>query len=404
MSNKISLRAQNTPASPIRSLAAIAQQTQSKGIHIHKLNIGQPDVESPHEFIDGIRNFSDKVVAYDASNGNSGLITQWTELLNKQYGINISSKELLITSGSSEALTFAFTVCCDVNDEILAFEPTYANYTGFASMTGVTLVPVECSFNTGFHLPDKEVILKHITPKTKAIILCNPNNPTGTVYGDDELKVLIQICEEKDLFLIVDEVYREFVYDGRTPRCIYEIAPKHEKIVVIDSVSKRYSLCGARVGCLITTNKNVMTAVSNLASTRVSSATIEQRAAEYMLSCISDSYLIDSISEYKKRRDVICNQLQQIEGIKLNVSEGGFYAFVQLPVNDAEDFAKFLLKDFSVNNETVFLAPGNGFYIKDGIGKNTVRIAFVLSTHELEKAIKIIELALVVYQSKPHNP
>lgn len=396
MSN-ISNRAQRTPASPIRSLVAYANDAEKRGVNVLKLNIGQPDIHSPQEFLDGVHRFDQKVVAYDATNGNTKLLTEWCASLNKNYAIDVSPTNMIITAGSSEALTFAFSMCCDVNDEILVFDPSYANYTGFAAIAGVNLVPVQCSFDGGFHLPAKDEIENHITTNTKVVLICNPNNPTGTVLTNDELKMLVELCEEYDLFLMVDEVYREFVYGERAAQCIFQVAPKHEKIIVIDSISKRYSLCGARIGCLISFNADVLKSASSLASTRVSAPTIEQEATAHMLRYLSNRYLIDVVGEYANRKDAIITGLRAIPGVQVNDVEGGFYVLAQLPVGDAEEFCKFMLRDFSHNNETVFLAPATGFYITPNTGKSSVRIAFVVSQAECQRATEIIRRALEVY-------
>lgn len=394
---KISQRAQKTPPSPIRSLSRFASDAENRGVYVHKLNIGQPDVESPTEFLSALRAFDEKVISYDATNGNPTLLTEWCRVLNDAYNINVSSKNMIITTGSSEALTFAFSVCCDVGDEILVFEPTYANYAGFAALSGVSLVTAPCAFSTGYHLPDRRDILQKISSKTKAILVCNPNNPTGTVLTTDELTMLVNICEERDLFLIVDEVYREFVYTNDGAMSVFQIAPKHEKIIVVDSVSKRYSLCGARVGCLVSFNDVVMNAASVLASTRVAAPTIEQVATAHMLRNTPQQYLINAINEYRQRRDVIVSELMNIKGVHVNEAEGGFYVLAELPVSDATAFCTFLLRDFSHNNETVFLAPATNFYITPESGKNAVRIAFVTSVEESKRAIDIIRRALEVY-------
>ena len=396
---KISERAQHTPSSPIRSLATHANVAKSRGVHVHHLNIGQPDIHSPQEFIDGVHNFNQKILAYDATNGNKSLLAEWCLSLNTQYNIGITQENMLITSGSSEALMFAFTICCDVDDEILVFDPTYANYSGFAALAGVQLAPVQCAFSTGFHLPPKNEITSQISTQTKAILVCNPNNPTGTVYTTDEMNMLIELCEKHNMFLIVDEVYREFVYDNRQPQISFHLAPKHESIIVVDSISKRYSLCGARIGCLMSFNKEIMQAASNLASTRVSSPTIEQEATAHMLHTISPTYLADTVAEYERRKNAIVVGLQSIPGVKVNPAEGGFYVLAELPVKSADDFCTFMLKDFSHNNETVFLAPASGFYIAP-YGKSSVRIAFVVSVADIQRAVEVLRHALVAYSKK----
>jgi len=392
----LSKRAQRTSASPLRSLVG----PKDKTVHIHKLNIGQPDVHSPTEFIQAIQNFDKKVVEYDAARGNQELLSEWTKSLNNQYQLDITPEQMLITAGSSEALMFVFSICCDVNDEVLVFAPSYANYSGFAAIAGVTLVPVPCDINSCFHIPsDVEAIKQNITQNTRAILICNPNNPTGTALRDDEIQTLIELCDANDMFLIVDEVYREFVYET-APKTVLQIAPKNPRVIVVDSVSKRYSLCGARVGCLITWNNDVMTSALNFASTRVSAPTIEQHATATMLKTISDTYLTEATQEYKERRDVLADCLSKIDGVEFVIPDGGFYILAKLPVENAQDFAQFMLRDFSLNGETVCLSPASGFFLSSPASQDYVRLAFVVSKHELIRAAKIIENALAAYISK----
>lgn len=395
MSPNLSRRAQKTTVSSIRNLV----QPKNENVRVLGLNIGQPDIESPKEFFDGVQNFNKKVLAYDAAQGNASLIHEWVSLLNTQYNLSLTNDNFLITSGSSEALSFAFNICCDVDDEILVFAPTYVNYTGFASMSGVNLVPIECSFDNKFHIPiERSEIEKHITTKTRAILICNPNNPTGTVFTAPELQTLVSICEAHNLFLLVDEVYREFVYET-TPSCILQIASTSENVVVLDSISKRYSLCGARIGCLISRNDNFMLAATNFASTRVSAPTIEQVATAHMLQTLPATYLPSVVAEYKMRRDCLVQALQTIEGVEVHSPEGGFYVFAKLPVDDVEDFSRFLLQEFAVGDETVFISPAHGFFIKNAPPKNYARIAFVLKAPELQRAAHVIEHALIVYKT-----
>ena len=394
---KLSKRAQNTSGSPIRTPIV----PNNKNTHVHKLNIGQPDVHSPKEFLEGIKSFDDSVVAYESSQGNTNLIEQWAALLNRQYNIGITRDEMLITCGSSEALTFIFSLCCDVNDEILVFSPSYANYSGFAAMAGVHLVSIDCSLDSGFHIPiDSKQITKHITRKTKAILLCNPNNPTGTIFTNNELKTLVDICDRHDLFLIVDEVYREFVYDGLTPQTIFQTSPRNPRLIVIDSVSKRYSLCGARVGCMLTWNRDIMDAAMNFASTRVSGPAIEQRALAYMLDHMDDSYLTSSIVEYENRRNVLVEGLKNIYDVEFVSPLGGFYVLVKLPVDDVSDFIKFTLKEFELNGETISIAPAGGFFIGNKKPNNFARIAFVLGMDSLRKSTEILKAALLEYKER----
>jgi aspartate aminotransferase len=392
----LSKRAQRTSASPLRSLVGPIDKT----VHIHKLNIGQPDVHSPTEFIQAIKNFDKNVVEYDLARGNQELLSEWTKFLNKNYQLDITPEQMLITAGSSEALMFVFSICCDVNDEVLVFAPSYANYAGFAAIAGVSLVPVSCDIESGFHIPSNiESIKAKITPNTRAILICNPNNPTGTVLCENEIETLLELCESHDLFLIVDEVYREFVYET-TPKSVLQISQKNPRVVVVDSVSKRYSLCGARVGCLITWNNEVMTSALNFASTRVSAPSIEQQATATMLKTISDQYLVEVTQEYKERRDVLAEQLSQIDGVEFAIPDGGFYILAKLPVENAQDFAQFMLRDFSLNGETVCVSPASGFFLNSPASANYVRLAFVVSKHDLIRAAKIIENALVIYKTK----
>lgn len=392
----LSKRAQRTSASPLRSLVGPIDTS----VHVHKLNIGQPDIKSPTEFLQAVKNFDKTVVEYDAARGNPDLLSEWTKFLNLHYQIDVTPEQMLITAGSSEALMFVFSICCDVNDEVLVFAPSYANYAGFAAIAGVTLVPVSCSIESGFHIPcNLRQIESKITEKTRAILLCNPNNPTGTTYTEDELQILLGLCETHDLYLIVDEVYREFVYET-SPKTVLQLAPKNSRIIVVDSVSKRYSLCGARVGCLITWNSEVMNSALNFASTRVSAPTIEQQATATMLRTISDQYLTETIQEYKDRRDALAERLSQIEGVEFVIPDGGFYILAKLPVENAHDFAQFMLRDFSLNGETVCVSPAVGFFLSSNASTEYVRLAFVLSKPELIRAAKIIENALVVYNSR----
>lgn len=394
---KLSNRATRTAASPLRSL----ETPKDPSIKIHKLNIGQPDMLTPEEFFDGLKTFSGRVVAYDAALGNKSLIEEWTKLLNDQYSIDVTPEQMIITSGSSEALMFVFSICCDTNDEVLVVSPSYANYSGFAAIAGVNLVPIECDIAASFHLPEsKEKIESQITSRTKAILLCSPNNPTGTTFTDEEMDLLLRVCEKHDLLLIVDEVYREFVYDGASPRCAFQVSPKNPRIVVLDSFSKRYSLCGARVGCIISWNKEFMKAAANFASTRVSAPSLEQLATAYMLKNISSQYLSDAVQEYNERRDVLVAGLSQIDGVEFVAPEGGFYVLAKLPVENAADFAQFMLRDFSLNGETVWIAPASGFFLGSAPASNYVRIAFVASQDDLQKATKILEYALSVYAVK----
>ena len=373
----LSHRARKTPPSPIRKLAGLAQKASERGIHVYRLNIGQPDLKSPAEFIRGVHGYSGEVVAYEGSQGSRDLLARWSECLNRDYQIGVTPEQMLITMGASEALIFSFMVCCDPGDEILIFDPTYANYMGFSAISGTRLVPLPCSLENRFALPREEEIERFVSPYTRAILLCNPNNPTGAVCTDDELLMLVDMCRKRGLFLIVDETYREFVYDGLRPRCVFELAPGDEHIIVIDSLSKRFSLCGARIGCMITWHPELMRAASHIAQARLAAPTIEQEAAAWMLESVGGQYLTSAISEYEARREVAVEALAKIDGVVASTPQGGFYLLAKLPVKDAEQFAMFMLTEFSVDGRTTFVAPAAGFYMRHEVGKSTIRIAFV---------------------------
>jgi aspartate aminotransferase len=394
---QLSHRAQKTPPSPIRRLAGLAQAAEERGTHVFRLNIGQPDLLSPPEFLEGVARYHEKVVAYETSQGNKDLVDAWCDSLNEEYGIGVTDKQMLITMGASEALIFSFMVTCDPGDEILIFDPTYANYIGFAATSGVRLVPLPCAIEDQFAIPSREQIERFVSPYTRAILLCNPNNPTGAVCSDVELRMLIDLCREKGLFLIVDETYREFVFDGRAPRCIYQLAPQDPHIIVVDSLSKRFSLCGARVGALLTWNDAVRQGAFHIAQARLAAPTIEQHAAAHMLRAISKSYVEQARHEYVTRRDAAVDALSAIPGVVVSSPAGGFYLLAKLPVPDAEDFATFLLTDFAYEGATTFVAPAAGFYMRREDGRSTIRIAFVLKESDTRKAIKVLGEGLKEY-------
>jgi aspartate aminotransferase len=396
----LSSRAQKTPPSPIRKLAGLAQRAAERGVHVYRLNIGQPDLHSPKEFLEGIAAYTKPVVAYEASEGSQSLLSAWTSCINRDYKIGLSPQQMLITMGASEALIFAFMVCCDPGDEILTFDPTYANYIGFSAISGTRLLSLPCSIEDRFALPGVSEIERFISPYTRAILLCNPNNPTGAVCSDEQLKMLIDLCREKDLFLVVDETYREFVYDGAKPRCIFELAPKDPRIIVIDSLSKRFSLCGARIGCMITWNAELMQAALHIAQARLAAPTVEQEAAASMLNRIGDEYLTAAMGEYKDRRDAAVRALQCIEGVVTHAPRGGFYLLAKLPVDDAEDFANFMLTEFVCDGRTTFVAPAAGFYMQRDAGKSTIRIAFVLNRADTTEAIRVLGEGLRAYTAR----
>jgi aspartate aminotransferase len=395
----LSQRARLTPPSPIRRLAHLSTQAKANGTKVYHLNIGQPDIETPKEFLDGIKNYSEKVLAYEGSAGNEQLRKAWSNYMNASLGLSTEPAQFLITTGASEALIFVFMICCDPGDEIIIFDPTYANYIGFAAIAGVRLVPVPCTMDSNFSLPSRFEIEKRITSRTKAILLCSPNNPTGTVYSRDELQMIVNLCNEKNIFCVVDETYREFVYGDRQPLSVLHLDPRNDKIIVVDSLSKRFSLCGGRLGCLLTSNKEVLQMSLNLAQARLSSPTIEQIAAAQMLNSISSDFLGKAIKEYEKRRDTLYDGLKAINGVNVHKPEGAFYAIAKLPIENAEDFASYMLRDFSYNGATTFVAPAAGFYMEGGRGMSKIRIAYVLNSEDIKKAISILEAGLTKYKS-----
>ena len=394
----ISNRARNTPPSPIRKLAHLAVKARKSGTHVYYLNIGQPDIESPREFFDGLRRFDHKVVAYEQSQGNDLLCSAWSRYVNRTLGLETRSENYIITVGASEALVFLFETCCDPGDEVIVFDPTYANYLGFSTIAGVNLAPVPSNMENGFALPGREEIENRITNHTRAILLCNPNNPTGTVYTREELRLLFDICEEHNLFLLVDETYRELVYDGLDPLSIFHLVPKSDRVVVVDSLSKRFSLCGARIGCLMTTNEQVLAAALKIAQARLAAPTIEQFAAAYMLDNIPDSYFAEMRRKFTERRDVLDAALKRVHGVSAHKPKGAFYTFVRLPVADTDDFAAFMLDKFSRNGKTTFIAPAAGFYMQNERGRQEARLAYVLEKNFIEEAVEALAAGLVQYQ------
>ena len=395
---KLSNRAKNTPPSPIRKLAHLANQAKRAGNHVYYLNIGQPDIDSPEEFFEGLRLFKNKVVAYDQSQGNEGLCRAWSKYINKTLQIETNSEQFLITVGASEALVFLFMTCCDPGDEVIIFDPTYANYLGFAAITGVNLAPVLSNMAENFALPGRAEIEEKITNRTRAILLCNPNNPTGTAYSEEDLKFLLDICEEHNIFLIVDETYREFVYDEAKPVSILRVAPNNRRVIVVDSLSKRFSLCGARIGCLLTSNEEFLATTLHIAQARLAAPTIEQFASAHMLEHINDNYLESVRNEFQSRRDAIYYALKAIPNVLVHKPKGAFYTVVRLPVDNAENFAAYMLSKFSYRDSTTFIAPAAGFYIQRSEGVQMARLAYVLKKEEIVKAIEALAAGLQHYQ------
>ncbi len=383
------------PESPIRKLVPFAEKAKKEGKKVYHLNIGQPDIRTPEVALEAIHNFSDKVVEYSHSAGfesyRIGLAKYYQNL-----GIDIVHEDLMVTTGGSEALLFALNSCLDAGDEIIIPEPFYANYNGFSISSGVTVKPITTSINDGFTLPLIEEFEKLITNNTKAILICNPGNPTGYLYSKEELERLRDLVVKHDLFLISDEVYREFVYDGNEHHSVLSIEGLDQNTIVIDSTSKRYSMCGIRVGCIVSKNKTVISTALKFAQARLSPPTFGQIAGEAALKTES-SYFEKVSAEYVSRRDVLIEGLNAIEGVICPKPKGAFYAIAQLPVDDADKFAQWLLEDFDLDRETIMVAPASGFYSTPNIGINQVRIAYVLNKESLQTSIKILEAALKVY-------
>ena len=395
---KISQKGINMPESPIRKLVPFAEKAKKAGKKVYHLNIGQPDIKTPELALEAIHNFSDKVVEYSHSAGfesyRKGLAKYYQNL-----GIAINHDDIIVTTGGSEALLFALNTCLDVGDEIIIPEPFYANYNGFSTSAGVKVKPIATSIYDGFALPKIQEFEKLITPNTKAILICNPGNPTGYLYSKKELETLRDIVIKHDLFLIADEVYREFAYDGNVHHSVLNIEGLKENSIVIDSTSKRYSMCGIRVGCIVSKNKVLMAAVMKFAQARLSPPTFGQIAGEAALKT-DISYFEEVSAEYVSRRDLLVEGLNKIEGVFCPKPTGAFYAIAELPVDDADKFAQWLLEDFELDGETIMIAPAAGFYATPNIGTNQVRIAYVLNKKSLQKSITILAAALKLYNGK----
>lgn len=384
------------PESPIRKLVPYAETAKRKGHKVYHLNIGQPDIQTPEVALKAIQNTDIKVLEYSHSAGFESYRTKLSESYNK-IGLPIKKEDIIITTGGSEALLFALGSTMDSGDEIIIPEPFYANYNGFATASGVKVVPVMSGIETGFALPPIADFEKLITPNTKAILICNPGNPTGYLYSQDEINQLAELVKKYDLFLIADEVYREFVYDEEAKHySVMNISGIEDHAIMIDSVSKRYSMCGARIGCIVSKNKLVMETAMKFAQARLSPPTYEQIASEAALDT-PQSYFDEVIKEYKDRRDTLITEMNKIPGVKIATPKGAFYCIAQLPVQNADDFAQWLLESFDFNGETVMVAPAAGFYSTPGIGLNEVRIAYVLKKEDIIKSAQILAEALKTY-------
>lgn len=391
----ISKKGQAMPQSPIRKLAPYAEKAYKSGKTVYHLNIGQPDIKTPEIALDAVKIHSLEILAYTRSEGSEEYRQKIANYY-EHHDIKLHHDDIIVTTGGSEALLFAFGSIMDVGDEIIIPEPFYANYNGFSTASGVNVVPVISDIDHNFALPPIEEFEKLITPKTKAILICNPGNPTGYLYSKEEIKQLAAIVKKHDLFLIADEVYREFTYDGATHYSILQEQGLEDYAIVVDSVSKRYSMCGARIGCLISKNKSVIQTALKFAQARLSPPTLAQIASEAALQT-PQSYFDEVIHEYEGRRNLLIEELSKIEGIKVAKPKGAFYCIVELPIKNADDFAQWLLEHFDVNGETVMVAPAAGFYSSPNVGLNQIRIAYVLKKESLVKAVNIIKEALKVY-------
>ena len=391
----ISKKGKNMPESPIRKLVPYAENAKKKGIEVFHLNIGQPDIKTPDVALEAIKNNTVEVLAYSRSEGSEEYRTKLAKYYAKN-NIDVSAEEIIITTGGSEALLFAMGSITDPGDEIIIPEPFYANYNGFSTASGVKVVPVISKIEDNFALPAISEFEKLITPKTKAILICNPGNPTGYLYSKEEIEKLAAIVKKHDLFIIADEVYREFVYDNADHQSVLSGFGLEENAIIVDSVSKRYSMCGARIGCLVSKNKEVISTALKFAQARLSPPTFAQIASEAALET-PNSYFEEVIVEYKARRDILIEELSKIEGVKVAVPKGAFYCVAELPIKDADHFAQWILEDFSLNNQTVMVAPAAGFYSTKGIGLNQVRIAYVLKKEDLIKSVEILKAAITKY-------
>ena len=386
------------PASPIRKLVPYSEKAKTQGITVYHLNIGQPDIETPEVALNAVKNLDRKVIEYSHSAG----FESYRNALSAYYiknGIRVSPEDIIITTGGSEALIFGFMTTCNPGDEVIIPEPFYANYNGFAVTAGINVVPVTATIESGFALPPITEIEKKITSKTKGIVICNPGNPTGYLYSKEELEQLRDLVKKHDLFLFADEVYREFCYDGAVPFSVMNLDGIENNVIMIDSVSKRYSMCGARIGALISKNKEVMAAALKFGQARLSPPTIDQIAAEAALKT-PQSYFDNVVHEYVQRRNIMIQGLNSIPGVFCPNPSGAFYCVAKFPVDDAEKFCQWLLEDFSYEGQTVMMAPANGFYATKGAGLQEARIAYVLNQEDLKNAVICLEKALEVYPGR----
>jgi aspartate aminotransferase len=395
---QISNKGEQMLASPIRKLVPYAEKAEQQGKTIYHLNIGQPDIHTPQEMLEAVKNIDLEVLAYSHSAGNHSYREKLTQYYDR-FDIQVAPEQILVTTGASEALFFGLNTCLDHGDEIIIPEPFYANYNSFAQAAGVHIKPITASIEDDFSLPPTREFEKLITPKTKAILICNPNNPTGYLYTEEELQTLKELVQEHDLFLFADEVYREFCYEGRSHHSVMHLTDIEEHVILVDSISKRYSACGARIGALVSKNEEVIATALKFGQARLSPPTLAQIAAEAALE-VPDSYMEEVQDRYAERREILVEALRNMEGVKCPAPGGAFYVMAELPVDDSEHFCQWMLESFDHENQTVMMAPAPGFYATEGLGKQEVRIAYVLNKSDLQKAMRCLEEGLRVY---PHT-
>ncbi|MBU6262502.1 MAG: pyridoxal phosphate-dependent aminotransferase [Bacteroidetes bacterium] len=396
---QISKRGTEMPASPIRKLVPFAEAAKKRGTKVYHLNIGQPDIETPKLVLDAVRHSDFKVLEYSHSAGNESYRKKLVGYY-KSVGVDVNEKQIIITTGGSEAILFGFMACLDAGDEVIIPEPFYANYNGFAVEAGVTVVPITSHIENGFALPPIEAFEAKITPRTKAIVICNPNNPTGYLYSASEMEQLKNIIVKHNLYLFSDEAYREFCYEGKQISALH-LTGVDEHVVIMDTISKRYSACGGRIGAFITKNQALLDATMKFAQARLSPPSFAQIAGEAAID-LPANYFDDTKAEYKSRRDLIVTRLNAMEGVFCPNPGGAFYAMAKLPIDDADKFCQWLLEDFAFENQTVMLAPATGFYGTPGLGKQEVRLAYVLNLEDINKAMDCLEAALKVYPGLIH--
>lgn len=393
---KLSQRIEEMQLSPIRKLVPLAEAAKKTGKKVHHLNIGQPDIETPIEFFEAVKNFDQKVLAYTFSEGIPQLLESFVKYY-KTYNMDFDKKDLVVTNGGSEAILFTLVAVCDYGDEIIIPEPYYTNYNSFAKNVGVKIIPITTKAENGFKLPSLEEMQAKITPKTKAFLLSNPGNPTGAVYSLEDINKIKDLALKNNLYIIADEVYREFVYDGLEYISFGQIKELEQHVVLTDSISKRYSACGARIGCIASKNKELMAQIMKLCQGRLCVATLDQVGAA-KLAEVSPEYMKGAFKEYEKRRDVVYEALNKMDGVICKKPRGAFYIIAKLPIKNAEEFCKYMLTDFDLNGETVMMAPAEGFYGTPGLGLDEVRLSYVLKVEDLEAAMKCLDAGLKAYK------